>query len=163
MREFLDSPAFNRIKKLKGHARSKAIESFVEGSNKNDEKISILIFALNDVDYSFCTYETCVKSAAAYLYDLGEFLTNHIQREELIKILVNDLDVSFSDTDDNLDRVKLLGTFKGGAKSVLQNLKQALDNFGDDSEYSSGEWYKDSFEYECRSTLINTIHLIENE
>jgi hypothetical protein len=163
MQEFLDSPAFNQIMKLKGHARSEAIESFVNNSNKNNEKISILIFALSDGDYGFCTYETCVKSAAAYLYDLREFLKDHVQREELLKILLNDLDVSFSDTDDNIDRVKLLGTFKGEAKSALRDLKNALDEFESDSEYLSEEWYKDSFEYKCRLTLMDTIHLIESE
>lgn len=162
MQEFLESSAFNQIIELKGHARSVAIEGFVNGPNKNDDKISILIFALSDGDYGFCTYETCVESAAAYLYDLREFL-NNVQREELLKVLLNDLDVSFSNTDDNLDRIKLLGTFKAEAKSALQNLKKALDDFGDDSEYLSEDWYKDSFERKCRSTLINAIHQIENE
>ncbi len=163
MQNFLDDPVLNKIKKLKGHAKSKAIESFVEDPNGKDEKVSILIYALDDADYSFCMYETCVKSAAAYLYDLRECLTSHIYRKNLLKILIDDLDVNFSNTDDNLDRVKLLGTFRGEAKSTLHTLKSALSEYGDGSEYSNEKWYKDSFEYKCRSTLKNAIHLIESD
>ena len=163
MQEILDNPALDRIKKLNGHAKSEAIENFVINSNNNFDKISILIFALNDADYNFCTYETCVKSAAAYLYDLRDFFENHSHKKYLLKILLDNLDVNFSNTDDNLERIRLLGTFKGEAKSALNTLKLALDNFENDINYSNEEWYKNSFEYECYSTLKNSIYLIEAE
>ena len=163
MQEILENTALDKIKKLNGHAKSEAIENFVKNSNNNIDKISILIFALNDFDYSFCTYETCVKSAAAYLYDLRDFLTNHPHRKYLLKTLLDNLDVNFSNTDDNLERIRLLGVFKGEAKSALKTLKLALDDFDNDIDYSNEEWHKNSFEYECYSTLISSINLIENE
>ena len=163
MQEIIENTALDKIKKLNGHTKIEAIENFVKNSNNNIEKISILIFALNDADYSFCTYETCVKSAAAYLYDLRDFLTNHPHRKYLLKVLLDNLDVNFSNTDDNLERVKLLSVFKGEAKSALNTLKLALGDFDNNINYSNEEWYKNSFEYECYSTLKNSIDLIENE
>lgn len=90
-------------------------------------------------------------------------MKNHPHRRYLLSVLLDNLDVYFSNTDNNLERVKLLGIFKGEAKSALSTLKLALDDFDNEINYSNEEWYKNSFEYECYSTLINSIDLIENE